>query len=125
MAKKFKIEQNPTFNAKVEIPRIGGESIEVGFEFKFLPRKKLASLYEDWQARFSEFEINEETTLSELTDMEISLQIDQIKDVVIGWDFEDEFNDENIEALVATSVHAAKAVIERYQDVYREAKLGN
>lgn len=125
MAKKFKITQNPTFKAKVDIPRVGGESIQVEFEFKFLPRKKLAEMYEKWQGRLTDLTITEDTTLTELTDLEIDLQTEQIKDVVVGWDFEDEFNDENIEALVATSVHAARAVIERYQDVYRETKLGN
>ena len=34
--KKFKILQNPTFKEKVNIPRIGGEPIEVEFEFNSL-----------------------------------------------------------------------------------------
>jgi hypothetical protein len=125
MAKKFKIANNPTFKSKVSIPRVGGSEIEVEFEFKYLTRKQLAAIYEEWQAKLSELNITDDTTLSELTDIEVELQIKQLKDIIIGWDFEDEFNDENIEQLVETSVFAAKTVIESYQEAYMKAKVGN
>ena len=125
MAKKFKIANNPTFKSKVSIPRVGGSEIEVEFEFKYLTRKQLAAIDEEWQAKLSELNITDETTLSELTDIEVELQIKQLKDIVVGWDFDDEFNDENIEQLVETSVFAAKTVIESYQEAYMKAKVGN
>lgn len=125
MAKKFKIANNPTFKSKVSIPRVGGSEIEVEFEFKYLTRKQLAAIYEEWQAKLSELNITDDTTLTELTDIEVELQIKQLKDIVIGWDFDDEFNDENIEQLVETSVFAAKTVIESYQEAYMKAKVGN
>ena len=125
MAKKFKIANNPTFKSKVSIPRVGGSEIEVEFEFKYLTRKQLASIYEEWQAKLAELNITDDTTLTELTDIEVELQIKQLKDIVIGWDFDDEFNDENIEQLVETSVFAAKTVIESYQEAYMKAKVGN
>lgn len=125
MSKKFKIANNPTFKSKVSIPRVGGSEIEVEFEFKYLTRKQLAAIYEEWQAKLSELNITDDTTLTELTDIEVELQIKQLKDIVIGWDFDDEFNDENIEQLVETSVFAAKTVIESYQEAYMKAKVGN
>lgn len=125
MAKKFKIANNPTFKSKVSIPRVGGSEIEVEFEFKYLTRKQLAAIYEEWQAKLSELNITDDTTLTELTDIEVELQIKQLKDIVVGWDFDDEFNDENIEQLVETSVFAAKTVIESYQEAYMKAKVGN
>lgn len=124
--KKFKILQNPTFKEKVKIPRIGGEPIEVEFEFKYLVRKELAKIYDGWQDKLKElYNPEDEKTLSDLTDVEIAFQVMQLKDIVVGWDFEDEFNDENIEALVETSVLAAKTVVEAYQEAYTKAKLGN
>lgn len=125
MSKKFKIANNPTFKSKVSIPRVGGSEIEVEFEFKYLTRKQLAAIYEEWQAKLSELNITDDTTLTELTDIEVELQIKQLKDIVVGWDFDDEFNDENIEQLVETSVFAAKTVIESYQEAYMKAKVGN
>lgn len=125
MAKKFKIANNPTFKSKVSIPRVGGDEIEVEFEFKYLTRKELAKVYEGWQEKLTDLDITDETTLSELTDIEVELQIKQLKDIVQGWDFEDEFNDDNIEQLVETSVFAAKTVIEAYQEAYMKAKVGN
>ncbi len=125
MAKKFKIANNPTFKSKVSIPRVGGDEIEVEFEFKYLTRKELAKVYEGWQEKLTDLNITDDTTLSELTDIEVELQIKQLKDIVQGWDFEDEFNDDNIEQLVETSVFAAKTVIEAYQEAYMKAKVGN
>ena len=125
MAKKFKIANNPTFKSKVSIPRVGGDEIEVEFEFKYLTRKELAKVYEGWQEKLTDLNITDDTTLTELTDIEVELQIKQLKDIVQGWDFEDEFNDDNIEQLVETSVFAAKTVIEAYQEAYMKAKVGN
>ena len=39
---KFKIAQNPTFKADVEIPRVGGEFIKVPFEFKYRAARRLS-----------------------------------------------------------------------------------
>lgn len=125
MAKKFKIANNPSFKSKVSIPRVGGDEIEVEFEFKYLTRKELAKVYEGWQEKLTDLNITDDTTLTELTDIEVELQIKQLKDIVHGWDFEDEFNDDNIEQLVETSVFAAKTVIEAYQEAYMKAKVGN
>lgn len=125
MAKKFKIANNPTFKSKVSIPRVGGDEIEVEFEFKYLTRKELAKVYDGWQEKLTDLNITDDTTLTELTDIEVELQIKQLKDIVQGWDFEDEFNDDNIEQLVETSVFAAKTVIEAYQEAYMKAKVGN
>lgn len=133
MSKKFKIKNNPTFREEVNIPRVGGEPIKVGFEFKYMTRKQLAEMYDEWQGRIKDIiptieenEGNEEdVSLSDITDMEIKLQVGQIKDIVVGWDFEDEFNDENIEALIESSLHVAKILSDSYQEAYTKVKLGN
>jgi len=125
MAKSFKIAQNPTFKKVVSIPRVGGDAIEVEFEYKYLPRQELAKLYESWEKKAKELQISETSTLSELTEAEIDLQVGQLQDILVGWAFSDEFSEENIRALVETSVHASRVVTEVYSDAYAKAKLGN
>lgn len=125
MAKKFRIAQNATFKQVVKIPRIGGEPVEVEFEYKFIPRKELAALYDAWRDQASAIEVDEDSKLSDLTDFEIGLQVRQLKDILVGWNFEDEFNDENIQAVVEMSVHATQAIISGFQEAYSKAKVGN
>lgn len=124
MSKKFKIKQNPTFKAKVVIPVVGGDGVETEFEFKYLTRKELAAMYDKWSDEAKKLTF-EDVTLAELTDQEMKLQVMQIKDIVCGWDIEDEFNDENIEGLVNISINIVKAITDVYQKAYVESKLGN
>ena len=124
MSKKFKIKQNPTFKAKVVIPVVGGDGVETEFEFKYLTRKELAAMYDKWSEEAQKLTF-EDVTLAELTDQEMKLQVMQIKDIVCGWDIEDEFNDENIEGLVNISINIVKAITDVYQKAYVESKLGN
>jgi len=124
MSKKFKIKQNPTFKAKVVIPVVGGEGVETEFEFKYLTRKELAAMYDKWSDEAKKLTF-EDVTLAELTDQEMKLQVMQIKDIVCGWNIEDEFNDENIEGLVNISINIVKAITDVYQKAYVESKLGN
>jgi Phage tail assembly chaperone len=125
MAKRFSILQNATFKSKVSVPRIGGEPIEIEFEYKYLSRKELAALYQSWQEAQKELVESEIKDLIELTDADIKMQVGQLKDILVGWSFEDEFSDENIAALVETSVHASRVITEAYGEAYSKAKLGN
>lgn len=125
MAKKFKIAQNPTFKADVKVPRIGGAYDVVGFEYKFIPRKELAGLYDSWRDKASTLEINEDSKLIDLTEFEVDLQTQQIMDIVIGWAFEDVFNEDNVRMLVESCAAAPSAIIDGFQNAYAKAKEGN
>lgn len=125
MAKKFKIAQNPTFKADVKVPRIGGAYDVVGFEYKFIPRKELAGLYDSWRDKASTLEINEDSKLIDLTEFEVDLQTQQIMDIVIGWAFEDVFNEDNVRMLVESCAAAPSAIIDGFQNAYVKAKEGN
>jgi hypothetical protein len=125
---KFKIAQKPTFKAKVSIPRVGGPADEVEFEFLYLDRIALSELFDKWNlARDAHAEKVRADGLSwaEATAEEITLQVNQIKDIVTGWAFDDTFNDESISALVTTCVAAPQAVLSAYQSAYQPARLGN
>lgn len=122
---KFKIAQNPTFKETVKIPRVGGDPVSIDFTFKVLTRKQLAALFDGWSAASKEWLEKEPESNLEWVEGEIDLQVAQIKDIVLGWAFDDEFNDENIYALCETSVGAASAVVEAYREAYTKTRLGN
>ncbi|GAB0059090.1 phage tail assembly chaperone [Pseudomonas syringae] len=125
---KIKIAQNPTFKAPVMIPRIGEVPVKVEFEFKYMDRTALAEMFGRWNTARSDLNakrIDDGITWQEVTASEIALQVEQIKDVVTGWSFDDKFTDEAIVALVTTCVGAPQAVIDAYQSAYDPARLGN
>ncbi|MFJ2480680.1 phage tail assembly chaperone [Pseudomonas sp. NPDC087598] len=127
---KFKIAQNPTFKADVDIPRVGGTTIKVPFEFKYRDRKELAVLFAGWQESAKEDQERfkakgDDLTLVEITDSHVERQIEQITQLVTGWGFEDKLNPESIRALVETSAGAGDAIVDAYQKAFSAARLGN
>lgn len=133
MAKTFKIAVNPTFKATVKIPVVGGEALPVSFTFKTMDRVTLAKTFDSWKEQnlkmLKDAQEREESgnpmSLEDWTIREMQVQRAQLKDIVVGWGFEDEFNDENIEALVATSVSVTDVIVEQYNDAYQKARSGN
>jgi hypothetical protein len=122
---KFKIAQNPTFNTDVSIPRVGGDPIEVKFTYRVLGRKELAAMYDKWGATSKRLFEDEEFTFTSLADADMTAQLEQIKDIVVGWGFDDEYNDENILALCDTCTQAAQAIVEAYRVAYAENRTKN
>lgn len=130
MPTKFKIAQDATFKADVEIPRVGGTTNKVSFEFKYRNRKELAALFAGWQQaakldqdRFKEK--GDDLTLIDITEANIERQTEQVVALVVGWGFEDKFTPENVQALVETSAGAGDAIIAAYQNAFSVARLGN
>lgn len=125
---KIKIAQNPKFTALVQVPRIGGEAVPVEFTFRYMDRVTLAEMFDRWnKARDAWAAKAQEEGVSwkDATAAEIKLQADQLKDIVVGWDLDDEFSDDAILDLVRTCTGAPKAVIDAYQAAYSPARLGN
>ena len=127
---KFKIAQNPTFKADVDIPRVGGTTIKVPFEFKYRDRKELAVLFAGWQESAKEDQERfkakgDDLTLIEITDSHVERQVEQVTQLVTGWGFEDKLSPESIRALVETSAGAGHAIVDAYQKAFSAARLGN
>lgn len=126
MAKSFKIASPTTFKSKVAIPRVGGEPLDVGFTFKVMGRKELAKLYSAWGKEYKElFEKHEGEITEQYAIEEVALQVKQIKEIVVAWDFDDVFNDENLEELVDTVVSVTDAITSTYNEGYSKARRGN
>jgi hypothetical protein len=127
---KFKIAQNPTFKADVDIPRVGGTFNQVSFEFKYRNRKELAALFAGWQQAAKEDqerfkEKGDDITLVDITDANIERQIEQVSELVVGWGFDDKFTPDAIRALVETSAGAGDAIVQAYQKAFAVVRLGN
>lgn len=123
---KFQIAQNPTFTTNVSIPRVGSDPIEVPFTYRVIGRKQLAALYDKWSDASKAFNLeDDEITFGSLAEADTEIQRQQIKDIVMSWGFDDEFNDENILALCDTCTHAAQAIVEAYRKEYAESRSKN
>lgn len=132
MAKSFKIAQNTTFKQMVKVPRVGGDPIEVEFEFKYLTRPQLSHLQDTWDVstkdmieKWSTAREKEELAIEDMTEDETKHNIKQLQDIVVGWSFDDEFNEDNIRALVESSIGSVEAVVAAYHQAYQKTKLGN
>ncbi|PWK42210.1 phage tail assembly chaperone [Pseudomonas sp. OV226] len=125
---KFSIAPKPTFTVEVAIPQVGGAPEMVPFTFKYRDRTALAELFDAWKAKaeaIGERFKGKEPTLTEVTEAEVQQGVDQIKDLVVAWEFDDEVNDESITALVKSCVGVSDAVVKAYSEAYGKARLGN
>ncbi|WP_055134594.1 phage tail assembly chaperone [Pseudomonas mediterranea] len=126
----IKIAQAPTFSARVSIPRLGDAATEVEFEFKSRTRKELAELTDAWiQRNKADFDVikekGEAVTYAEITDASIARETDQVRDVVVGWGFDEQLSHEAIYELVATYPGVADAILKAYREAFEPARLGN
>ena len=101
---KLKLVADPTFKAKVLIPVAGGEPVPVEFTFKHRTRTAL-----------DEF-INARTGKSDA---------DAFMEMVVAWDFEEEFNRESVDLLLENYIGTALAVYRVYIDELVQAKVKN
>ena len=124
---KFKIAQAPTFLGAVMIPVVGQEPVKVEFTFKYRNRIELAALFDEWNQRREDGQerFGENPTVSEIIAVDTENQIQQIKDLVVGWEFEDKFDDESIKALVTSCHGTTEAVVYAYQAAFAKAPTGN
>ena len=104
MAAKLKLCPDPTFKAYVQVPVPGAGTAPVQFTFKHRSREQvLAWLEEDKEAG----------------------DVPTVKAVAIGWDLDDEFNDENIAKLCSNYAGAGFAIVQTYLDELRGARAKN
>jgi hypothetical protein len=125
---KFSIAPKPTFTVDVSIPQVGGTPAMVPFTFKYRDRTALAELFDSWKEKaeaIGERFKGTQPSLSEVTAAEIEQGVDQIKDLVVSWGFDDELNDESITALVKSCIGVSDAVVKAYSEAFGKARLGN
>ncbi|MHA6127147.1 phage tail assembly chaperone [Pseudomonas fluorescens group sp. PF-1] len=125
---KFSIAPKPTFTVDVAIPQVGGKPAMVPFTFKYRDRTELAELFDSWKEKaeaIGERFKGTEPTLTEITAAEVEQGVDQVKDLVVSWGFNDKLNDESITALVKSCIGVSDAVVKAYSEAFGKARLGN
>ena len=124
---KFKIAQAPTFVGGVMIPIVGQEPVKVEFTFKYRNRIELAALFDEWNQRRKDGleKFGNKPSVSEIIAVDTENQMQQIKDLVVGWEFDDEFDDESVKALVTSCHGTTEAVVDAYQAAFAKARTGN
>ncbi|MCF5546155.1 phage tail assembly chaperone [Pseudomonas salomonii] len=124
---KFKIAQAATFLGAVMIPVVGQEPVKVDFTFKYRNRVELAALFDEWNQRRKDGleRFGEDSTVSQIVAIDTENQVQQIKDLVVDWEFDDKFDDESIKALVTSCQGTTEAVVDAYQAAFTKARTGN
>ena len=124
---KIRIAQKATFNAPVLIPIVGSAPEKVEFTFKYRDRVELAALFDEWNEKKDKARaaLGDKPSWSEIVAVDAEQQTQQIKDLVVGWAFDDEYNDDNIVAFVKSCQGAAESVVKAYEGAYSQARLGN
>lgn len=125
---KFSIAPKPTFTVDVAIPQVGGRPAMVPFTFKYRDRTALAELFDVWKEKaeaLGEHFKDTQPTLTEITAAEVEQGVEQIKDLVVAWGFNDKLNDESITALVKSCIGVSDAVVKAYSEAFGKARLGN
>lgn len=125
---KISIKQKPTFTRTVEIPQWGDKPVKVNFEFKFLNRDEVSALVDaelEQGRKFAELVKSDDYKVSSVTEQSTDFQVDYLKKILAGWGFEEEFNDENVRALVSAYVAVPDAIIAAYKASYETAREGN
>lgn len=128
MAKKFSIKRDPTFTTTVNLPAPGHAPVPVSFTFKWMDRKSVASFQDDW---FKFWEENKDVAIEEKwqnkkwAEVREPFEFDKLKSIISSWEIEEEFNDENLMALVQSSNELAAIIVRGYLDAYEKAREGN
>jgi hypothetical protein len=101
---KLRIDPAPTFNADVDVPVAGGASVPVQMTFRHRTRDELDE--------FIKGRANKTDDQS-------------FMDMVVGWDFEDEFSEENVRRLLQKRIGVALATFHKYIDELTKAREKN
>lgn len=128
MAKKFSIKRDPTFKATVNLPSPGQEPVPVEFTFKWMDRKEVAQLQDKWLDFYRECEpiaLEKEWGNKEWAEARSEFEYGVLKSFVEAWDIEEEFNEENLKALVESSSDLSAVIVRGYISSYEQAKSGN
>lgn len=129
MAKKFSIKRDPTFKATVNLPSPGQEPVPVEFTFKWMDRKRLTQFNDDRYKFFTEkvkaYANEEGVQAVDVAEYVINYEVPQLKEIIAGWDIEEEFNDLNLQALVEAGSELPAAIVNGYLAAYDKAREGN
>lgn len=127
---QFKLSVNPTFQQEISLPVVGSDPMVIKFTFKYFTRKELAAIFDKWAVQSQEYiakitKISEESgslTNVDWIEDEVDLQVKQLKDIVVGWSFDEELNDENLAKLCDLLPGAPDKIVSEYREAYTKTR---
>jgi len=141
MATKIKLGERPkSFDKTVEFPMLDGSVGCIPVSYAYRTRKELAEMTDEVQsvakaaeeadievvkAKLERKELIEPMKQVEITDREMSLQVDYIMKAVIGWGLDVKFERSAVEQLVDEVPAAIPALVEGYRSAINQGRLGN
>lgn len=122
---RFSLKMDPTFKAKVGlyVPGKGEEKVE--FEFKGRTRTELAALSKEMADAAENAPDLSGMSAEEATQISIEREAGMLMAIAVGWELDDDFNEENVKRLLQKCPMATDAVMKRYLQEVSQAKLGN
>lgn len=102
---KLKLNPEPTFKAKVDIPIPGARPVPVEFIFRNRNREDFAA----WAQSLTDEKPAETVVL----------------EIAMGWDLDDAFNEENVKTLLSNYLGSFHPILTRYMDEITQAKAKN
>jgi hypothetical protein len=93
---KIKLQPDPTFKAKVEIAIPGGAPVGVSFTFKYRTRQEMDRFIES------------------VNDNAFDDDVKMVLAMVVGWELDDTFSEENVRILVDSYISSPVAIFETY-----------
>ena len=104
MASKLNLQSNPTFKCKVAIPVPGGEPVPVEIEYR---HHSVSSINKFWEEHSG------------------AANVEVVWLLVAGWDLEDEYNRDNLQALLDNYPGAAAEIVGSFTAELYNARRGN
>lgn len=141
MATKIKLGERPkSFDKTIEFPMLDGSTGCIPVTYLYRSRKELAEMTDEVQsvaraaaaadmeavkAKIERQEEVEPMKQVEITDREISLQVDYVMKAVTGWGLDVKFDRAAVEQLVDEVPAAIPALVEGYRAAINQGRLGN
>jgi len=141
MATKITLGQRPkSFDKTVEFKMLDGSDGCIPVSYRYRSRKELAEMTDEVQsvaraavaadmeavkAKIEKKEEVEPMKQIDITDREMSLQVDYIMQAVSGWGLDVKFDRAAVEQLVDEVPAAIPALVEAYRAAINQGRLGN
>lgn len=125
---KFRIEENPTFTADVEVFRAGGAKITVPFTFRYFAQDELYAMQEEWSKRRESAiaEVKDRgLSAAELAALRTELEACELMEIVESWDFEEEVSEDSIRKFINALPSNRDSAMDAFTKGLNPAKLGN
>jgi hypothetical protein len=125
---KLQLGNSPVnFKQEVSFLRLDGEEVTIEISYKYRTRSQYAELLDEILAPVEQKKSKKDEVLkvAEMLKQQDVSTVEFMLKIADGWDLEDEFNKENLTALLNEFPSAAKAINETYRITILEGRVKN